>query len=369
MATTLTLADDEVQDTFFERGWTDGLPIVPPTPARVEAMLAAGGAEPDAILGTVPQRGMSVSAEEGAIAAVMAGCPAVAFPVVIAALEALLDPSFNAHSVLTSTGGSAVCTIVSGPIGLEVGMNSRHGVLGPGNRANATIGRTLRLVAMNVLDARPGLMDASSIGTPAKYTLAFAEDDPPAPWEPLRVALGYEPSDTTVTLMATEGPRQIANQLNGDGHAVLRTVAAAMRNPAQFSVGKGGQGVVVLGPEHRTALLESGISRAEACAILARDSRITPGELEDAGVIIETGAQHDMTPHEDGRLPTVVGPDDVLIVTAGAGGAGWSAWLPSFAPRLHTRYSTRRVRPADEALPDCGPDSCEVVLPPIVEEN
>jgi hypothetical protein len=138
-----------------------------------------------------------------------------------------------------------------------------------------------------------------------------------------------------------------------------------MRNPGMFIVGKGGQGIVVLGPEHTLALLESGISREEACRILARESRIAPSVLEDAGVLLETAAQHDMTPAEDGLLPTIVSPDDVLIVTAGGGGAGWSSWMPSYAPPKHGRYITRRVRPVGEALPDCGPDSCEIQLPKI----
>jgi hypothetical protein len=211
-------------------------------------------------------------------------------------------------------------------------MNSGHGVLGPGNRPNATIGRSLRLLAITVFDARPGLMDSSSIGHPGKYTLCFAEDGPPAPWEPLRVSLGFELEDTTVTLMPVEGPRQIANHLNGDGRGVLKTIAAMMRNPATFIVGKGGQGIVVLGPEHALALLESGISRDEACSILARESRVAPAELEAAGVMLEAGSQHDMTPAPDGLLPTVAGPEDLLIVTAGSGGAGWSSWMPSYAP-------------------------------------
>ncbi len=356
----LRLADADVQETFFERGWTDGLPIVAPTPDRVEAMLEAGGVAAEVVLGSVAERGLDVSAGEAAINAVMAGCPAQAFPVVLTSLEALLDPAFNAHSVLSSTGGAALCTIVSGPLANRIGMNATHGVLGPGNRANATIGRALRLVAINVLDSRPGLMDATSIGSPAKYTLCFAEDDPPAPWEPLRVSLGYGLEDTTVTLIATEGPRQVANMLNGDGHAVLRTLAAAMRNPTGFSVGKGGQGAIVLGPEHRIALLEAGISRTDAGAELARASRVTVEALEAAGIVVEEGSQHDMTPGPDGGMPTVEGPDDVLIVTAGAGGAGWSAWLPSFAPKLHTRFVTRRVRDAGEPLPGCGPDGCAI---------
>lgn len=362
MGQLVTVPEEELQELFAERGWTDGLPIVAPTQARVDAMLAAGGSAPEVLLGLVPERGLSVCVEEAAIAAVMAGCPPVTFPIVLTALEAMLDPAFNAHSVLSSTGGAALCVVVSGPLAQAVGMNAGHGVLGPGNRANATIGRALRLVAINVLDSRPGLMDASSLGSPAKYTLAFAEDDPPAPWEPLRVALGHRLEDTTVTLVATEGPRQVGNLLNGDGHAVLRTIASAVRSPSTFAVGKGMQGVVVLGPEHRTALLESGISRAQASIALAGQSRISIAELEAAGVVVERGSQHDMTPHADGLLPALEGPDDVLIVTAGAGGAGWSAWLPGFAPKLHSRFVTRRVRDPEEALPDCGADACEVDL-------
>jgi len=362
----LTVEEADVQELFFDRGWTDGLPIVPPTPQRVAAMLAAGGIDAEDILGTVVERSRSVSGEQAAICAVMAGCPPDCFPIVLAAIDALLDPAFNAHGVLSSTGGAAVAVVVSGPIAQEVGMNSGHSVLGPGNRPNATIGRALRLLAITVFDARPGEMDSSSIGHPGKYTLCFAEDGPPSPWEPLRVSLGFDLRDTTVTLMPVEGPRQIANHLNGDGVAVLKTVAAMMRNPATFIVGKGGQGIVVLGPEHMLALLESGISREQACRILVDESRIAPSALRDAGVIIETGAQHDMTPGADGLLPTVAHPEDVLIVTAGSGGAGWSSWMPSYAPPRHGRHVTRRVRQAGEPLPDCGPDSCEIRLPDII---
>jgi hypothetical protein len=362
MGRTIEIDAAHAQETFFERGWTDGLPIVPPTLERVRALLDAGGREPDETLGSVPQRGRSVSAEEAAINAVMAGCAREHFPLVLAGVSALLDPAFNAHAALTSTGGAALCLVASGPLAAQAGMNARHNVLGPGNRANATIGRALRLIAINVLDARTGGMDGSSIGNPGKYTLCFAEDEPPEPWEPLRVELGYEREDTTVTLLATEGPRQVANHLNDDGEGILRTFAAAMRNPATFCVGKGGQCVVLLGPEHAAALVEAGWTRAAAREFLARESRVTPEELESAGVLIETGAQHDMRPGDDGKLPAVPGPDDVFLVTAGAAGAGWSAYLPEWAPTLHSRAVTRRVTPGGEELPDCGPDSCEVDL-------
>lgn len=359
----LSFEEADVQEEFFERGWTDGLPIVPPTQERVAKLLAAAGLEPEEVIGGIAQRGRTVTAEEVATNAVMAGCRADYGPLVMAAVGAMLAPEFNAHAVLTSTGGAALCTVVSGPLAGAVGMNARHNALGAGNRANATIGRTLRLVAMNVFEARTGGMDGSSLGHPGKYTLCFAEDDPPQPWEPLRVALGYDAADTTVSLLATEGPRQVANHLSPDGAEVLKTFAAAIRSPATFAVGKGGQGLCVIGPEHMAAIIAAGLGRRDAAEMLVRESRIAPDQLEAAGVVIERGAQHDMTPGADGLLPAIPTPDDLMLVSAGGAGAGWSAYLPAWAPTLHSRGVTRRVRPAGEALPDCGPDSCAVDLP------
>ena len=162
---------------------------------------------------------------------------------------------------MTSTGGAAFCLLVSGPVTAELQMATRHNALGPGNRANAAVGRTLRLVARNVFGARSGEMDASSIGHPGKFTLCLAEDGPPAPWEPLRVELGHDFEDSTVTILGTEGPRQVANHLNPSPEGILTTMAAAMSCPATYPVGKGHQAVVVLGPEHTAALIEAGWTR------------------------------------------------------------------------------------------------------------
>src|SRR3954447_9320619 len=150
----MQVEEHDAQEVFFAHGWTDGLPIVPPTPERVEAML--GGLDGATMIGYLPARSRGVTLEKAAINAVMAGCRPEYFPVVVAALEAMFDAAFNLHTVLTSTGGAALCAVVSGPIAQEIGMNARHNVLGSGNRANATIGRALRLVAMNVLGSNPG---------------------------------------------------------------------------------------------------------------------------------------------------------------------------------------------------------------------
>lgn len=362
MSALVEIAADQLQEEFFERGWTDGLPVVPPTPALVEAMLATVDLEANDVIGSIPRRNRSVTVEQAAVNAVMAGCKSEYFPIVVTALSALLDPSFNAHAALTSTGGSAAAVMVSGPLAHEIGMNCSHNALGSGNRANATIGRAVRLVARNVFGAVTGKFDASAMGNPSKYSLCFAEEDPLDPWLPLRVQLGYELYDTTVTVMATEGPRQVANHVNEDCEGVLRTFVAAMRVPSTYSVGKGGQAIVVMGPEHAKAVRQVGWTQQQARELLYRESRIRPDELESYGVELEIGNQHDQVPGKDGKLPTVGSPDDIYLVTAGGPGPGWSAYVPSFAPLQHTRAVTRRVRLLGEAMPDCGPDGCEVDL-------
>lgn len=361
MADTLTLDADALQEEFSARGWTDGLPVVAPTPERVQAMLDVVAADdPDLLIGYLAVRGRGVTLEKAAINAVMAGCRPEYFPVVVAALEAMFDPAFNLHTVLSSTGGAALCAIVSGPIAAEIGMNARHNALGQGNRANATIGRALRLVATNVLGSRPGESDATSLGHPGKYSFCFAEDPPPAPWRPLRVELGYDAADSTVTVVPVEGPHQLAQQLTSDAGAVLRSFALSIRHPAWMSTGKGGHGALILGPEHAGFCVAAGLTQADVREQVYAAARIGAAELEAAGVRLEVGAQHDMTPAADGTLPSLRSPDDLLVVTAGGEGAGWSAWLPSWAPSQHAYRATRRIRPAGEPLPDCGPEGCIV---------
>lgn len=340
---TLEIDEERLFEEFCARGWTDGLPVIAPTPERVEAMLEGAGLDAEDILGEVPQRNRRLSARKAAANAVMAGCAPAHFPLVVAALSAMLERAFNAHTVMTSTGGAAFCLIVSGAVTDELGMATKHNALGGGQRSNAVVGRTLRLVARNFFDARTGYLDASSLGHPGKITMCLAEDPPPEPWERLGVELGFTEEDSTVTILGTEGPRQVANLLNSDPKAILDTMAAAMRSPATYTVGKGGQGVVVLGPEHASALIGAGWSRRSVREYLTEASRISPAELQSAGVIIEEDSQHDMTPGSDGKLPAVNSPDDLFVVTAGGHGAGWSAYIPSWAPLLHSRAATRRV--------------------------
>jgi len=366
----LEIDESAAFDFFAEQDWTDGLPIIPPTPDRVAAMLAGADAPEDEILGSVPERKRTVTAGMAAVNAVMAGCRPEYFPVVLTALRAMLDPAWNANGVLTSTGGSATCIIVSGPLAGQIGMNAKSNLFGPGNRANATIGRAVRLVARNVIGARTSVQDESCMATPAKYTFCFAEDDPPAPWLPLRQQLGFDAEDTIVCVMASEGPRQLANFTNGTPEGVLRSMLSLMTPPGSVIVGKGGQGVVVLGPEHQFIIREQGWSQREVQEFLARESRVTKEQIESAGVLLEKPGDHHYLPvGEDGKYPTFHRPDDILVVTAGGHGAGWSSYIPSFVPAKHSVIVTRRVREAGEALPDCGPDSCDIDLTAIIARS
>tara|TARA_B100001250_G_scaffold177708_1_gene152739 strand:+ start:3493 stop:4554 length:1062 start_codon:yes stop_codon:yes gene_type:complete len=351
MATSITLTEHDVQEEFFARGWTDGLPVVPPTPERVDAMLTFAGVTADNIVGSVPERSRNITAEKAAINAVMAGCEPQHFPVVLAALSAMCDPAFGCNTAITSTGGAALCVVVSGADLESLGFNTTRNALGPGYRANATVGRAMRLVAMNVLGARSSDLDGSSIGHPGKYTMLVAEENPPEGWASLRVELGYDEKDISVTVLATEGPHQISNQLNGTPEGVLATFTAAMTNPSTYGVGKGHQVLLVLGYEHRRILVEGGWTRQAIREYLTEATRVTPAYLEAAGIVMEHTKQNDMTPGIDGKLATVRSPDDIFLITAGSAGAGWSAYIPTWAPTVHSVAVTKKVQPAGSGLP------------------
>lgn len=330
-------------DLFYERGWSDGLPIVPPTGPAVTEMLDAGALEGSELLGVLAQRGHELRAWQAATFAVMSGCLPPYFPVVLATWEALFDPAYNLHAALSSTGGSAIAGIVSGPYGAEIGMNARSSVFGPGNRANATIGRAIRLGAIIALEATPGVLDASSFGHWGKYTMHFAEDPPPRPWIPVCEQLGFASDTTTVTVLAAEAPRQLIQRLNPEPEGLLRTIVGCMKDPAQNGTGKGTYYIIVLGPEHAGMLRDGGWTQQEIREFLGRESRITPDELARSGVLLDTGGNYDMTPARDGTLP-VADPKHILLVTAGGEGAGFSAVIPSWTGRVNHHPVSRPVR-------------------------
>jgi hypothetical protein len=219
----------EAIEAYFERGWTDGLPVVPATPEAIRPFLAVAGLEPGDIVLTEATRRRSISAEKVAINAVMAGCRPEYMPVVVAAVEGIGDPRWSYHGPGTSTGGAAVLMIVNGPIARELDINAGDNLFGPGWRANLTIGRAVRLVMRNVCGSMPGLLDRGTLGHPGKLSFVIAENEAESPWTPFHVERGFRPEQSTVTVVASDGPRQFYNQLSDSAEGVLTTLADDMR--------------------------------------------------------------------------------------------------------------------------------------------
>jgi len=247
-------------DAMYERGWSDGLPLVPPTVERVQRMLGGTTRDPDEVVAVVPPDLVEVTVEKVAVNAVMAGCRPEYLPVVLTAVEAACTDEFNMHGVLATTMPVGPILVVNGPIRREIGMNSGMNTLGPGNRANATIGRALQLVIRNVGGGRPGEIDRSTHGSPAKYGLCFAEDEEGSPWGPLSADRGAEPGVDAVTLFCGEAPRIIFDQQSRTADALTKSLAAAMLTNVSPRI-TGMDTMLVLSPEHMARFAAAGWSK------------------------------------------------------------------------------------------------------------
>jgi hypothetical protein len=338
-------------ETFLAQPWSDGLPTIPPTPELVEAMIAGGGRDADALIGSIPARQMSLHVWEAATCAVMAGCRPEYFPVVLATWDAMFDLRFNVHSAISSTSGPAIAAVVSGAYADTIGMNSGIGVFGPGNRPNATIGRAIRIGAMSVLKAIPDQLDAGSFGHGGKYSFHFAERTPPPQWQSIREQLGFDASATTVTVMAVSAPRQISHRWNPTPEGFLRTVAAAMKDPSKNTTGAESAYMVVLGPEHASVLAEGGLTTRQISETLSEFSKVTKAEMSAAGIQYEFASSRFSKPDAEGRMLTVR-PEHVLVMTAGGYGSGWSAVIPAYTG-LHAGHPATRAI----VLPGQGPQT------------
>jgi hypothetical protein len=260
-----------LMDDYVDRGWTDGLPIVPPTPALVEQFLAASGLAPDAVLGAVPTRDVVVTAEHVAINAVMAGCRADYMPVVVAAVRAHLQEKGNCHSTTGTMSGAAQVVIVNGPARTELDINCTAGCFGPGWRANATIGRALRLVIRNVCRAIPNFLDRASFSTPARYTFCFGEDEEGSDWMPMSVERGLPAGASAVTVASMMTMGSATDFYSRTPEGVTASIARAMRQRGTAGdewLGDDTSVVVVIGPEHRRYYREAGWSKADVRAAM-----------------------------------------------------------------------------------------------------
>ena len=271
----LASQEDEIE-ALYQRGWSDGLPLVPPTEARVLAMLEGTSRRPDEVVAIVPPDLVPVTVEKVAINAVMAGCKPEYLPVVLAAVEAACTDTFNMHGLLATTMPVGPVLIVNGPIRTRIGMESGVNVLGQGNRANATIGRALQLVIRNVGGGRPGEVDRATHGNPGKLGFCFAEDEENSPFTPLAVQQGAADGDDVVTLFAGEGPRCVVDQLSRTPESLANTLASCLRAVPHPKLFMAFDAVLILGPEHARVFAEAGWDRDRVLAEIAARS-IVPG--------------------------------------------------------------------------------------------
>jgi hypothetical protein len=275
-------AEDEFE-AAYARGWSDGLPVVPPTPERVLRMLTGTSRDPQEVVALVPPDLVECTVEKVAVNAVLAGCLPEYLPVVLAALEGACTDRFNIHGLLATTFFSGPILIVNGPIAKEIGMNSGLNALGQGNRANSTIGRALQLVIRNVGGGKPGGVDRAALGSPSKLGFCFAEREEDSPWEPLHVERGFRPEQSAVTLFAGQGPAPIVDQLARTPEELVRSFAATLDAVANPNLALGFDAIVVVPPDHARIFREAGWTKAR---MLEEVNRLTarPGRERGRGV-------------------------------------------------------------------------------------
>lgn len=330
--------EDEIE-ACFDRGWTDGLPVVPPTPERVLRMLEGTSRPPDEVVAVVPPDLAPCTVEKVAINAVMAGCRPEYLPVVIAALEAACTERFNIHGVLATTYSVGPVVIVNGPISRAIGMNWGINVLGQGNRANATIGRALQLLVRNVGGGRPGEVDRATLGNPGKYTFCFPENEEGSPWEPLSVERGLSPGVSAVTLFAGESPRTVFDQLSRRPESLARSFAWCLRSVAHPKLARDYEAIVVVSPEHGRVFREAGWSKARLREEILQLLTIPGEELVRGACGIAEGMPTAET------LPKFL-PDRLWFVHAGGPAGLFSSIIGSWvAGEAGSQPVTREVIP------------------------
>ena len=332
----IAIADDEFE-FMFDQGFSDGLPLVPPTPERVLKMLAGTSRDPQDIVATVPPNMGEATVEKLAINAVMAGCKPSYFPVVIAALEAACTDEFNIHGVMATTMGASPVMVVNGPIRERIGMNMKLSALGQGNRANATMGRAVRLAIRNIGGARPGGTERPTLGNPMKFTMCFAEWEERSPWDPLHVERGFDQNDSVVTLFCmTSGPTLIVDQGSLHAPQLASSMGMALESVHHPKAYMGSDTLLVVCPEHVDTMMRDGHYSKQALReqILASTKKPLKELVQDerSGVGIPADKFAAMpTESQNREITKFASADNIHIVVAGSDAGKFSGafhgWL------------------------------------------
>jgi hypothetical protein len=309
--------DEDEQEAMYERGWSDGLPLVPPTEERVLKMLDGTSREPQEVIGLIPPALAPATVEKIAINAVMAGCKPEYLPVVLAAVEAVLEEGFAMHGVLATTMFVGPVVVVNGPIRRQIGMNAKGNALGQGNRANAAIGRALQLVIRNIGGGRPQEVDRATLGNPGKYTYCFAEDEEGSCWEPLSVERGMRPGQSAVTVFAGFGLQGMVDQRSREPESLARSFAESLKALHNVKLAPACDALLVVCPEHERTFRKAGWSKARLYEELYNLCEI-PGDELIAGA---KGIAESSVRALAGTTVNKFRPGGLMIVRAG-GGAG-----------------------------------------------
>jgi hypothetical protein len=331
---------DDVE-SWFDKGVTDGLPVVPPTRERVERMLAGTRRDRSELLGEMPPNYGRLTVEKAAVNAVMAGCRPDCLPVVIAAAECACDPAFNLHGVATSTHFSAPLVVVHGPIRGRIGVNSSFGVFGPGYRANATIGRALRLLMINIGGAKPGGTSMSTFGHPGRYTYCIGEHEEASPWPPYHSTRGLPPGESAVTLFAGEAPHGISDHASRTARELAGSLGwsmAGLWNSKHFPLYS--HTLLIVGPEHARTFADDGWSREDLARHLHEHIRLPYRSVLPAADHGEgTNLRFAKTPPApDAPISKFPSPEEIHILVSGGTAGRFSMAVPGW---LGTRNGTR----------------------------
>jgi hypothetical protein len=326
-------ADVDLVEWYYEQGFSDGMPVVPPTAAKIDAMVEALGGDPDFLECRVPPRWGGLTRKVLAINMVMAGCKPEYAPVVRAAMLALCDPAFNLNGVQATTHVACPLLIVNGPIAQQIGMNAGCNVFGSGNRANATIGRAIRLIMLNVGGGWPGDLDKSTLGHPGKYTYAIAENEAISPFAPYHVEKGFQSDESTVFVFAAEAPHSVVNHVANDTEGILDSMCSAMSTFAHNTAVASGHCAVILGPEHAAVIAKQGWKRNDIKSYLWMHSGNKFGQLafnHKYGKVYNRNLPVWYKRDLDSRIPIVPNPDNIHLFIAGGEAGRFSAFIPGW---------------------------------------
>ena len=313
----------EAIEHYYRKGLTDGLPVIPPTPERVEQFLQHARRRPDDVVFRIPVRSLEVTAQKVAINSIMAGCLPEYAPVIVTAFEAMAEPPFNLHGSCSSTVGTAHLIIVHGPIARELDLNCSYNLFGPTKRSNATIGRAIRLVLMNACGSVPGVLDMASLGHPGKFSYCIAEDEERSPWSPLHVDRGLPREASAVTVSACYAPLQYRVTGTSDPKDILSSLARNINFQVSFEPGERGQLFVVLTPELVGFLVDGGWSKTQI-----QEHLFAATETVD----------------EDGTVGRAFEkPDDLMIIVAGGRGGPYFSTVQSGGSKFYHYAITRAI--------------------------